>query len=182
MQNKEFELTGRRLFNEGLVAGNFGNMSVRVRGGFLITSSGSFLDEEESLKFVTMDGVPEDGASSEWRVHYRAYLACDDAEAIVHAHPPLSVAASLVYDEIIPEDSEGKMLCPVIPVVDGEPGTDELAENVAKALVSNPVVVAKGHGTFAKGKDLKEAYLLTSTAEHCCKILYYLGGFGGRSF
>jgi L-fuculose-phosphate aldolase len=182
MQNKEFELTGRRLFDEGLVAGNFGNMSVRVRGGFLITSSGSFLDEEESLRFVTMEGIAEEGASSEWRVHHRTYTVCDDAGAIVHAHPPLSVAASIVYDEIIPEDSEGKMLCPVIPVVDGEPGTEELAENVARALKSNPVVIARAHGTFAKGRDLKEAYLLTSIAEHCCRILYYLGGFGGRNF
>lgn len=180
MQNKEFELIGRRLFNEGLVAGNFGNMSVRIRGGFMITSSGSFLDEEESLKFVTMDGVPEEGASSEWRVHHKTYLS-GDAEAIVHAHPPFSIAASIVYDEIIPEDSEGKMLCPVIPVVSGEPGTIELAENVSHSLVSSPVVIAKGHGTFAKGKDLKEAYLLTSAVEHCCRILYYLGGFGGRS-
>lgn len=180
MQNKEFELIGRRLFNEGLVAGNFGNMSVRVRGGFLITSSGAFLDEEESLKFVSLDGVPEEGASSEWRVHYRTY-ATGDAGALVHAHPPFSVAASMVYDEIIPEDSEGKMLCPMIPVVTGDPGTEELAENVADSLQENPVVIARGHGTFAKGKNLKEAYLLTSTAEHCCRILYYLGGFGGRN-
>jgi L-fuculose-phosphate aldolase len=180
MQNKEFGLIGRRLFREGLVAGNFGNMSVRVSGGFLITPGGSFLDEVENLKFVTIDGLPEEGASSEWRVHHRTYTACD-AGAIVHAHPPLSIAASMVYEEIIPEDSEGRMLCPLISVVDGEPGTDELAENVAGALMSNPVVIAKGHGSFAKGRDLKEAYLLTSAVEHSCKILYYLGGFGGRS-
>ena len=178
MQNKEFKRIGERLFNEGLVAGNFGNMSVRVRGGFLITSNGASLDEEESLKFVTFDGTPEEGASSEWRVHHKTYVS-GDAEVIIHAHPPFSVAASLVYNEIIPEDSEGKMLCPVIPIVSGDPGTEELAVNVSESLKSNPVVIAKGHGTFAKGKTLKEAYVLTSTAEHCCKILYYLGGFGG---
>ena len=181
MQTKEFKLIGQRLFDEGLVAGNFGNMSVRIRGGFLITSNGSFLDEEESLRFVSMDGVPETGSSSEWRVHHLSYIS-GDAEAIVHAHPPFSVAASLLYNEIIPEDSEGRMFCPLIPVVSGEPGTAELAENISKSLVSNKVVIAKGHGTFAKGKDLKEAYLLTSIVEHCCRILYYLGGFGGRSF
>jgi len=180
MYSNEFGLIGRRLFSEDLLAGNFGNMSVRTEGGFLITSNGSFLDEEDNLKFVTIDGVPEEGASSEWKVHHGTYLN-SDAGAVVHAHPPFSIAASVIFDEIIPEDSEGKMLCPVIPVVAGEPGTVELAENVSKSLASNPVVIAKGHGTFAKGKDLKEAYLLTSAVEHSCRILYYLGGLGGRS-
>jgi len=180
MQNKEFELIGKRLFNEGLVAGNFGNMSVRTAGGFLITSTGSSLDEEDDLRFVGDDGVPEDGASSEWKVHYETYRSCD-AGAIVHAHPPFSIAASLIYNEIIPSDSEGKMFSPVIPVVLGEPGTMELAKNVSAALASNPVVLARGHGTFAKGRDLREAYILTSVAGHSCRVLYYLGGFGGRS-
>lgn len=180
MQNKEFENIGKRLFHEGLVAGNFGNMSVRVRGGFLITSGGAYLDEEENLKFVTTDGTPEEGASSEWRVHHRTYLS-SEAGAIIHAHPPFSVAASFNCDEIVPIDSEGKMLCPVVPVIIGEPGTDELAENVSTALASAPAAIARGHGTFVKGKDLKEAYLLTSTVEHCCRIIYYFGGFGGRS-
>ncbi|MDD4126732.1 MAG: aldolase [Methanomicrobium sp.] len=180
MQNSDFESIGKRLFNEGLVGGNFGNMSIRREDGIYITRSGSYLDEPGDLKFVSMDGVPEKGASSEWRVHYETYKLTD-TNAIVHAHPAYSVAASFYYSEIIPEDSEGKMLCPAIPVVTGEPGTDILAQNVSKALAKAPVVIAKGHGTFTTGKDLKEAYLLTSIAEHACKIIYLIGGFGGLS-
>lgn len=180
MQNKEFEIIGKRLFNEGLVGGNFGNISLRTDEGFLITKSGSYLDESDDLKFVSKDGVPETGASSEWRVHHESYRLTGKG-AIVHAHPAFSVAASFYYNEIIPEDSEGKMLCPVIPVVTGEPGTDVLAGNVSEGLRISPVVIAKGHGTFAAGIDLKEAYLLTSIAEHACKIIYLMGGFGGLS-
>jgi L-fuculose-phosphate aldolase len=89
----------------------------------------------------------------------------------VHAHPPYSVAASLVLEEIIPEDSEGLMFCPKIPVVTGAPGTQEIADNVARALTQYPVVVVRGHGTFAGGKNLDEAYQLTSLAEHACRVL-----------
>lgn len=180
MRIKEFEIIGKRLFNEGLVGGNFGNLSLKDKDGFFITQSGSYLDEPGDLKFVSMDKTVESGASSEWRVHYETYKLTEK-EAIVHAHPAYSVAASFFYSEVIPEDSEGKMLCPVIPVVAGEPGSDILANNISVALKDAPVVIAKGHGTFATGKDLKEAYLLTSIAEHACKVIYLMGGFGGLS-
>jgi L-fuculose-phosphate aldolase len=74
-------------------------------------------------------------------------------------------------DVIVPEDSEGEMLCPCIPVVTGAPGTQEVADNVARALVSLKLVIARGHGTFAAGATLTEAYVLTSLAEHSCRIL-----------
>jgi L-fuculose-phosphate aldolase len=78
---------------------------------------------------------------------------------------------SLVRDDIRPEDSEGIMFCPVIPVVIGEPGSQELADTVSDALCRSKLVVARGHGTFAVGKTLDEAYLYTSLAEHACRVL-----------
>ena len=48
----------------------------------------------------------------------------------------------------------------------------ELADVVAEGLASAKIVIAKGHGTFAGGKDLDQAYLYTSLAEHCCKVLH----------
>ena len=81
------------------------------------------------------------------------------------------MAVSLLLDEVIPKDREGGMFCPIIRVVKGRPGTDELAEHVARCLAVAPVVIARGHGTFAAGKTLDEAYVLTSLAEHSCRIL-----------
>jgi L-fuculose-phosphate aldolase len=74
-------------------------------------------------------------------------------------------------DEVVPEDSEGEMLCPNIPVVQGAPGSQEIAENVTRALSSSKLVIARGHGTFAAGKTLDEAYVYTSLAEHSCRVL-----------
>jgi len=69
------------------------------------------------------------------------------------------------------------MFCPVIPVVVGEPGTQKIADAVSDALVSSKLVIARGHGTFAAGKTLDEAYLFTSLCEHACRVLAIKRGF-----
>lgn len=171
MYSGEFERIGKRLFGEHLVGGNFGNMSVRTgNGGFFIKRTGACLDIATEPVFVPLSGNAPKEASSEYRVHREVYNRSNHT-AIVHAHPPYAVAASLVMDQIVPEDSEGEMLCPLIPVVTGAPGTQEIADNVARALSASKLVIARGHGTFAAGATLDEAYVLTSLAEHSCRIL-----------
>lgn len=174
MLDQEFERIGKRLFLEGLVGANFGNMSLRTGGGFHITRTGAYLDAGEMPVFVPEAGDAPREASSEYRVHravYRETLHC----AIVHAHPVHAVAASLDTDLVRPVDSEGGMLCPEIPVVTGNPGTDEIAESVAGALREGHIVIVRGHGTFAAGKTMDEAYIYTSIAEYACRILFLSG-------
>jgi len=166
----ELERIGRRLFAEHLVGGNFGNISIRHGAGFFIKRSGAFLDTPGEPVFVPLTGNVPPEASTEYRVHREIYSKTPYL-AVVHAHPRAAVAASLVMDRVIPEDSEGLLLCPVIPVVSGPPGTQELADAIADALVSAKLVIARGHGTFAAGKTLDEALVLTSLAEHSCRVL-----------
>lgn len=171
MQDFGFERIGKRLFFEHLIGGNFGNMSVRDSdAGFYIKKTGAYLDNPGDPVFVPFTGnVPKD-ASSEYRVHLAVYRTTS-YRAIVHAHPPYAVAASLVLDEIRPLDSEGEMFCPVIPVTTGAPGTQGLADAVASKMADNKLVIARGHGTFAAGATLDEAFLLTSLAEHACRVI-----------
>ncbi len=176
MQDPEFERIGKRLIQEGLLSGNFGNMSVRSKDGFYITASGSFLDNPGELVYVSRTKGVGTGASSEYRVHQKIY-EMTDGTAIVHAHPPFAVAASFGGDAIVPIDSEGKMFLPSIPIADGEPGTEALAESVGEKSGISPVVIARGHGTFACAQSLEKAYLLTAITEHAAKVLYYRRSF-----
>lgn len=173
---------GRRMVAEGLVGGNFGNMSVREHSGFSITGRGAFLDDPGTLVFVPDGGPVPPSASSECRVHRDIYSR-HSFGAIVHAHPVHAIALSFDLAAIMPEDAEGRLFCPRIPVVGGEPGTAELAERIARAMTDSPVVIARGHGTFAGGATLEEAYLLTSIAEHGCRILWLrrAAGLNGSS-
>ena len=170
MYTHEFKRIGGRLFSEGLVGGNFGNMSVRSGEGFFITHTGSYLDDPGEPVFVPLEGPVSKEASSEYRVHLAVYKRTP-YRAIVHAHPPCAVAASLVSNEIRPLDSEGEMLCPLIPVTSGAPGTQGLADAVSAEMVNNRLVIARGHGTFAAGVTLDEAFILTSLAEHACRVI-----------
>lgn len=173
MIQSEFERIGKRLFSEKLVVANVGNMSVRSGPGFFITRTGSYLDAPGTPVFIWMDGdVPAD-ASREYRAHREVYLNTRHM-AIVHAHPPCAIACSLSSDSIIPLDAEGMMFSPVIPVVEGRPGSAELAARVSGALKTAPVVIARGHGTFAAAGTLDEAYVLTSLAEQSSRIILLL--------
>ena len=177
MYSGEFERIGKRLFSEHLVGGNFGNVSIRDgENGFYIKRSGAYLDVAADPVFVPLEGAVSSDASTEYRVHRDVYKKTPH-RAIVHAHPPAAVALSLVRDEIRPEDSEGIMFCPVIPVVSGAPGSQEVATTVSDALIRSKLVIARGHGTFAAGKTLDEAYLYTSLAEHACRVLYFKQAF-----
>ncbi len=171
MLTNEFERIGKRLFAERLVGGNFGNISIRHGDdAFFIKRTGTYLDVPSEPILVMLEGEVPLGASSEYRVHREVYKKTPHL-AIVHAHPPAAVALSLVRDTVLPEDSEGKMFCPVIPVVGGEPGSQEIADNVAATLVNQKLAIVRGHGTFAAGKTLDEAYQLTSLCEHACRVL-----------
>lgn len=177
MVSDSFFRIGKRLYQEHLVAGSFGNMSIRTHDeAFLITRTGSYLDEPgDPVRVPIFGDVPKE-ASSEWRVH-RAVYQQTRHHAIVHAHPPYAIAASLLFDEITPLDSEGKMFCPTIPIASGDPGTSELAEDVAECLALVPLCIARGHGTFTAGKTLEEACLYTSLAEHSCRVLSVMNSF-----
>lgn len=180
MLGSEFERIGKRLFSEGLVGANFGNISVRADRGLYVTRLGCYLDDPGKPVFVPIEGLAPPEASSEYRVHREVYRKTRH-NAIVHAHPPHAVAASLLFDEILPRDSEAELLCPVIPVVSGRPGSDDLARVVSDTLCLSRLVLVQGHGTFAAGKTLDEAYILTSLAEYSCRVLWLTGdGFLNR--
>ncbi len=174
MRDPEIARIGRRLYAEGLTGGNFGNISFREREGFWIKRTGAYLGEPGILVFVPFSGnVPPD-ASRESVVHREIYRRTRH-RAVLHVHPPYAVAVSMVRDQVVPKDVEGGMMCPRIAVVEGRPGSEELAARVADTLVSATVVLVRGHGTFAGGSTLEEAYLVTSAVEHSCRILHILG-------
>ena len=176
----ELARIGRRVLAEGLVSGNFGNASVRSGAGFLVKRSGAYLDDPGPLVPVPLEGPVPPGASRESLVHRTIYRVTPHL-AILHTHPPYVVTLSLAQDKVVPIDSEGLLLCPVIPVVDGDPGSLILGDRLAHALLQGKIAIARGHGTFAAGRNLEEAYLVTSAAEHACQIIYLSGTLARQS-
>lgn len=169
---------GRKLVKHGLVESNFGNMSIRAGDRMLITRSGTALDEITGDNVVEVDIKDISSldiiASSETVVHREIYRKTS-ALAIIHAHCPYAVVESLLTGSgsaIVPVDSEGQYFLGDIPVVGGGIGSRELAENLADVLSGHRGVVVFSHGTFAIGKTMGEAYIVTTQLEHSCRVKY----------
>tara|TARA_B100001057_G_scaffold212889_1_gene213230 strand:- start:43 stop:699 length:657 start_codon:yes stop_codon:yes gene_type:complete len=158
-----------------------GNISLRgkedSKDGYLITPSGKKYEtlKPEDIIFMGLNEDVEniDSAikpSSEWRFHRDIYVKKNNAQAIVHAHSPHATAVS----------SHGKPIPPfhyMIALAGGEDikcadyatfGTEELSNNVIKALENRSACLMSNHGQVAFGKSLDEAFELAQEIENIC--------------
>jgi len=158
-----------------------GNISLRGKednkDGYLITPSGKKYETLKPEDIIFME-LNEDVAnidsvikpSSEWRFHRDIYVKKNNAQAIVHAHSPHATAVS----------SHGKPIPPfhyMIALAGGEDikcadyatfGTEELSNNVIKALENRSACLMSNHGQVAFGKSLDEAFELAQEIENIC--------------
>jgi len=158
-----------------------GNISLRGKEddkeGYLITPSGK---KYETLKpdDIIFIGLNEDAEninsaikpSSEWRFHRDIYVNKNDAQAIVHAHSPHATAVSSHRKPIPPFHY-------MIALAGGEDikcaeyatfGTEELSNNVIKALEKRSACLMSNHGQVAFGKNLEDAFELAQEIENIC--------------
>jgi L-fuculose-phosphate aldolase len=167
---------GKLLFERRLVSGWGGNLSCRVgKSGFLITGQHAplgFLTVKDLVQ-ITREGKPikkNQRASSETPLHLAVYKGTE-AQAIVHAHPPMVLAFSLTQDNnFVPLSFEEKYTIGEVPIIAQDTPTVTKPARLVEELKYRPVVIIKGHGTVAIGKDLQEAFLLTDLLEeavHC---------------
>ena len=157
-----------------------GNISLRGKEddkeGYLITPSGKKYEtlKAEDIVFMGLNEELRDTSnqnpSSEWRFHRDIYLNKKEAHAIVHAHSPHATAVS----------SHGKTIPPfhyMIALAGGEDikcadyatfGTEELSNNVIKALEKRSACLMSNHGQVAFGKNLEDAFELAQEVENIC--------------
>ena len=173
---EQFAEIGRDLFVSGAVSSHGGNMSVRVGDRTLITRRGSMLGRLTERDIIETSLTHDDSevalASTEIVVH-RAIYAKTNALAVVHGHPVHTIVRSLVEDEIVPIDSEASYLLHKVPVfaLPLTAGSSDVADVVSEGLREYKCVVLRGHGPFATGTVLEEAFQWVSSLESACRIL-----------
>ncbi len=181
---EQFALYGRELFLAGLNSSHSGNMSVREGDRIYITRRGSMLGNLTERDVIDTGLMADDShitlASTEIKIHRAIYMNTS-ALAIVHAHPPYAIALSLDRDAITPVDSEGIYYFKSVPVLHAERtiGSEEVAVLLPEALQNYKAVMVGGHGSFAVGQMLEEAYQWTSSLESSCRMLWLHMLLGG---
>jgi len=182
---EEFAWIGHDLYTSGAVSSHGGNLSVRLAGErMLITRTGSMIGRLKPADLIETSlaacGDPRDADCSVELVVHRAIYEATGAGAIVHAHALHTVARSLVGDVIVPRDSESLLRLGEVPVVSAATsiGSAEAGAKLAAELRTNRVAVLKGHGPFAVGDTLEDAYQAISCLEASCHVLNILDSIG----
>ncbi len=175
---EQFRQIGRDLFVAGMISSHGGNISVRLGDRVVIKRRGAMLGALQPHDLIETGLEKNDSgvtmASTELLAHRMIYLQTP-ALAIVHCHPRTAIAFSLSRDEIVPIDNEASYLLKKVPVIYEEfaSGTPEMAKNLAAVLQSYKIVMLRGHGSFATGQTLDEAFHWSSTLEESCQIALY---------
>ncbi len=178
MKLKEVIYYSKLLHKQNLVSSTDGNLSVRIGDGFVITPTGVPKRELKVEDLVNLDknGKPlKNGKpSSEVNLHLEIYKRRKDVNAIVHAHPPFTIALSLIADSL--EDfplSETIITLGKVSIAPFKmPGSLELAKEVADILGEGRAVILKNHGAVTVGSSIKSAYYRMESLEHSSKILF----------
>jgi L-fuculose-phosphate aldolase len=171
-----FREIGRDLYTANMVSSHGGNLSMRLGDRIIIKRRGAMLGNLKPHDLIETGLEKNDSgvalASTELIVHRQIYKQTP-ALAICHCHPRTAIALSLSREEIVPIDNEGSYLLKKVPVIWEEfaSGTPEMANKLANALQKYKIVMLRGHGSFAIGQTLDEAFFWSSTLEEACQII-----------
>ena len=175
-----------RLYDRGLIAGQDGNVSVRLSSGhILVTPSGlSKVDvTPDDLVELTAEGEPVTrgpAASSEIGMHLRIYRERPDVRAIVHAHPPVATAFGVAgrdfMDAVLPEVIFHLGRVPLVPFA--LPGTPALGDAMAPYLADHDAFLLASHGATTVGPTLRLAHQRMESLEHSARILHAASQIG----
>lgn len=162
----------RKMLNEDLVKGTWGNVSITDGKKIFITPSGYPYDKmkEEDIVVIDYKGNILEGLkapSSEWKLHVAIYKARKDVKFILHTHPIYASIASVTLEVIPSLIEDSAMICgPEIKVAKyADPGSWELAENAVKALGNNSAVILRNHGLVNVGESFNEAFVSAKVTE-----------------
>jgi L-fuculose-phosphate aldolase len=173
----------RYLYEKGLVPGKSGNISIKYKNDeferVAVTPSGLSLKSlnENDVLIVNVDGkliyTSNNKPTSELMMHLKIYEKRKDVAAVVHTHSPIATGFAFSGTKIERIEGFGPIDDHSIPMIDYySPGSYELAEVVSKGLEKSDVVVLKGHGIVAIGKNLDEASLLAEFIEDSAKTQF----------
>lgn len=177
----------RRLERLGFVVGTYGNVSVRVPEGLIITPSRVeyAVMTVDDLVTVSLTGEVLEGhrlPSSEFAVHRGIYPARPDVNAVVHTHSFYATTLSCLRQTvpvIVEEQSQvlgGEIRCTsYVPAGQHE----KLSEQVAQTIGDSNAVLIASHGTVSCGPNLEDTMFTCQMVERIAHMRLLTEGSGG---
>ena len=174
-QAEEVIKYAKMLNTENLSALRSGNISVRYNDGFLITPSGVKYSslKIDDIVFVSLNGQFDEKKqkpSSEWKFHRDIYKNKREAKAIVHSHSTNATAVSAhgksipAFHYMVALAGGNDIKCADYATF----GTEELSNNIIRALENRKACLMSNHGQVAFEKSLDKAFELAQEIENIC--------------
>ncbi len=169
---------GRRMYARRYTASNDGNISARLGPDRLLMTPRSVCKgfmTPDMMCITDLEGRKLQGdrdPSSETLMHLEVYRQRPDAQAVVHAHPPIATGFAVAG---IPLDravlAEVLTTLGSVPIAAyATPSTAELPEAVRQYVKAHDGMLLANHGALTLGSDLFSAYYKMETIEHFATI------------
>jgi L-fuculose-phosphate aldolase len=173
---KDMIATCLRMNAAGLNIGTAGNLSVRLRGGFLVTPTGIDYELMRPEQIVAMDFddhyFGDYYPTSEWRFHSAILKSRPDANVVLHSHaihcttlascrmdiPALHYGIASVGDDIIKCSGYAPF------------GTPDLSREALAALGPRHACLLGNHGVIVVGKTIGKTFQLLQEVEFLAQL------------
>jgi len=163
----------RVLEKMGYFIGTWGNISVRVPEGFIVTPSRIGYDIIQPSDFVVVSSEGKVVAghrlpSSETEIHRAVLNKKGNVGAIIHSHSPYATAVSCLHLAIPPFVED------LVQIIGGQVNCTRyvpagqhtrIAEEVANTIGDENAVLLANHGVMCCGRDLEEAFVASQILE-----------------
>jgi len=169
---------GKALWDEGLIMGGEGNLSLRLpNGNLLVTPARACKGRLNARMLLVLDpkGNVVEGTlvpSSELLMHLHIYRTRKDVGGIVHAHPPFATGfacAGMSLD--VPLLAEMMIMLRSVPLVPyANPGSIELVEAISPYVEGHDAYLLANHGVVTVGPDLETALQRMELTEQYAKV------------
>ena len=162
----------------GINRGSSGNLSVRIKGGYLITPSAvPYIDlTPEDLVEMNLEGEWRGSLkpSSEWRFHRDIYHHRTDAQAVLHAHPVYCATLACMgrpipaFHYMVAMAGGRDVRCAAYASF----GTQELSDQALIALIDRKACLLANHGLLCLEQDLSQVLALAVEIEQLAQVYY----------
>jgi len=171
----------KKAYQQALMAGTSGNLSVLSEDGKLVITPGGIdymTMTAEDVMVIDLDGNVLEGPhrpSSEWPMHAEIYKHRPDVRSIVHTHSPYATAFS-VLNEPIPLVLV-EMVYFLLDEVPTAPialqGSADVGLGIVQTIGDKGVAcLMQNHGAVTLGGNLSEAFIRTEYLEEAAKIYH----------
>jgi len=186
-ERKTVVAMARRIYEEKMVPGTWGNVSLKIKDQPLLLITPSGMEYEtmtiEDIVLLGLDGEGVEGEripSTEKRLHAGIYQQRADVGAIVHVHSNYASAFAVagrsipvILEETAQVIGHAIQVTPYVPC-----GTDELALQVVQTLGQGNAVLLANHGLVGVGGDLDQALTVCQVAEKTALVCILANSLG----